>query len=257
MSGFVFEEITTSTPEKSLLLPLKKKGGRNNNGRITVRHRGGGHKRRYRNIDFYRNKQEVPAKVASVEYDPNRSARISLLHYADGEKRYILTPSGLKVGDVVFSGENADIKTGNALPLKNIPVGTMLHCIELRPGKGAQLGRSAGSTIQLMAKDEDYAQIKLRSGEIRKVRIECMATVGTVGNPEHMNIKKGKAGRNRWLGRRPTVRGVVMNPVDHPHGGGEGKTSGGRHPVTPWGKPTKGAKTRKRKATDKYILKRR
>ena len=257
MSGFVFEEITTSTPEKSLLVPLKKKGGRNNNGRITVRHRGGGHKRRYRNIDFYRNKQEVPAKVASVEYDPNRSARISLLHYADGEKRYILTPSGLKVGDVVFSGENADIKTGNALPLKNIPVGTMLHCIELRPGKGAQLGRSAGSTIQLMAKDEDYAQIKLRSGEIRKVRIECMATVGTVGNPEHMNIKKGKAGRNRWLGRRPTVRGVVMNPVDHPHGGGEGKTSGGRHPVTPWGKPTKGAKTRKRKATDKYILKRR
>ena len=257
MSGFVFEEITTSTPEKSLLVPLKKKGGRNNNGRITVRHRGGGHKRRYRNIDFYRNKQEVPAKVASVEYDPNRSARISLLHYADGEKHYILTPSGLKVGDVVFSGENADIKTGNALPLKNIPVGTMLHCIELRPGKGAQLGRSAGSTIQLMAKGEGYAQIKLRSGEIRKVRIECMATVGTVGNPEHMNIKKGKAGRNRWLGRRPTVRGVVMNPVDHPHGGGEGKTSGGRHPVTPWGKPTKGAKTRKRKATDKYILKRR
>ena len=257
MSGFVFEEITTSTPEKSLLVPLKKKGGRNNNGRITVRHRGGGHKRRYRNIDFYRNKQEVPAKVASVEYDPNRSARISLLHYVDGEKRYILTPSGLKVGDVVFSGENADIKTGNALPLKNIPVGTMLHCIELRPGKGAQLGRSAGSTIQLMAKDEDYAQIKLRSGEIRKVRIECMATVGTVGNPEHMNIQKGKAGRNRWLGRRPTVRGVVMNPVDHPHGGGEVKTSGGRHPVTPWGKPTKGAKTRKRKATDKYILKRR
>ena len=180
-----------------------------------------------------------------------------MLHYADGEKRYILTPSGLKVGDVVFSGENADIKTGNALPLKNIPVGTMLHCIELRPGKGAQLGRSAGSTIQLMAKGEDYAQIKLRSGEIRKVRIECMATVGTVGNPEHMNIQKGKAGRNRWLGRRPTVRGVVMNPVDHPHGGGEGKTSGGRHPVTPWGKPTKGAKTRKRKATDKYILKRR
>ena len=257
MSGFVFEEITSSKPEKSLLVPLKKKGGRNNNGRITVRHRGGGHKRRYRNIDFYRNKQEVPAKVASVEYDPNRSARISLLHYADGEKRYILTPSGLKVGDVVFSGENAAIKTGNALPLKNIPVGTMLHCIELRPGKGAQLGRSAGSTIQLMAKDEDYAQIKLRSGEIRKVRIECMATVGTVGYPEHMNIKKGKAGRNRWLGRRPTVRGVVMNPVDHPHGGGEGITSGGRHPVTPWGKPTKGAKTRKRKATDKYILKRR
>jgi len=257
MSGFVFEEITASTPEKSLLAPLKKKGGRNKNGRITVRHRGGGHKRRYRIIDFSRNKQEIPAKVASVEYDPNRSARISLLHYADGEKRYILTPFGLKVGDVIFSGENADIKTGNALPLKNIPVGTMLHCIELRPGKGAQLGRSAGAAIQLMAKGDDYAQLKLRSGEIRKVRIECMATVGTVGNAEHMNINKGKAGRNRWLGRRPTVRGVVMNPVDHPHGGGEGKTSGGRHPVTPWGKPTKGAKTRKRKDTDKYILKRR
>jgi len=256
MSGFVFEEITTSTPEKSLLAPLKKKGGRNNNGRITVRHHGGGHKRRYRIIDFSRNKQEVPAKVASVEYDPNRSARISLLHYVDGEKRYILTPAGLKVGDVILSGENADIKPGNALPLKNIPIGTLLHCVELRPGKGAQLGRSAGAAIQLMAKGDGYAQLKLRSGEIRKVRIECMATVGTVGNSEHMNIKKGKAGRNRWLGRRPTVRGVVMNPIDHPHGGGEGKTSGGRHPVTPWGKPTKGAKTRKRKDTDKYILKR-
>jgi len=257
MSGFVFEEITASTPEKSLLAPLKKKGGRNNNGRITVRHRGGGHKRRYRIIDFSRNKQEVPAKVASVEYDPNRSARISLLHYADGEKRYILTPFGLKVGDVIFSGENADIKTGNALPLKNIPVGTMLHCIELRPGKGAQLGRSAGAAIQLMAKGDDYAQLKLRSGEIRKVRIECMATVGTVGNAEHMNINKGKAGRNRWLGRRPTVRGVVMNPVDHPHGGGEGKSAGGRHPVSPTGQSAKGLKTRDNKRTDKFIIRRR
>ena len=256
MSGFVFEEITTNVPEKSQLAPLKKKGGRNNNGRITVRHRGGGHKRRYRIIDFVRDKHDIPAKVATMEYDPNRSARISLLHYADGEKRYILSPSGIKVGDIIFSGEKSDIKPGNALPLNKIPVGTMLHCIELRPGKGAQLGRSAGAAIQLMAKGDGYAQLKLRSGEIRKVRIECMATVGTVGNPEHMNIKKGKAGRNRWLGHRPTVRGVVMNPVDHPHGGGEGKSSGGRHPVTPWGMPTKGAKTRKRKDTDKYILKR-
>ena len=256
MSGYVFEEITSCTPEKSLLMPLKKKGGRNNNGRITVRHRGGGHKRRYRMIDFNRDKQNVPAKVATVEYDPNRSARISLLKYFDGEKRYILAPSGLGVGDVIISGENVDIKPGNSLPLQNIPVGTLLHCVELRPGKGAQLGRSAGAAIQLMAKDEGYAQLKLRSGEIRKVRIECMATIGTVGNMEHMNIKKGKAGRNRWLGQRPTVRGVVMNPIDHPHGGGEGKTSGGRHPVTPWGRPTKGAKTRKRKDTNKYILKR-
>ena len=234
MSGFVFEEITTNVPEKSQLAPLKKKGGRNNNGRITVRHRGGGLKRRYRIIDFVRDKHDIPAKVATMEYDPNRSARISLLHYADGEKRYILSPSGIKVGDIIFSGEKSDIKPGNALPLNKIPVGTMLHCIELRPGKGAQLGRSAGAAIQLMAKGDDYAQLTLRSGE----------------------IKKGKAGRNRWLGNRPTVRGVVMNPVDHPHGGGEGKSSGGRHPVTPWGMPTKGAKTRKRKDTDKYILKR-
>ena len=257
MSGFIFEEITASNPERSLLMPLRKKGGRNNNGRITVRHHGGGHKRRYRMIDFNRNKQNVPAKVATVEYDPNRSARISLLNYVDGEKRYILTPTGLQVGDTIYSRKSVDIKPGNALPLVNIPVGTLIHCVELRPGKGAQLGRSAGASIQLMAKDKDYAQLKLRSGEIRKVRIECMATIGTVGNTEHMNIKKGKAGRNRWLGRRPTVRGVVMNPIDHPHGGGEGKTSGGRHPVTPWGKPTKGAKTRKNKNTDKYILKRR
>ena len=252
-----FSDITKTRPERSLTEKKTSTGGRNNYGRMTSRHRGGGHKRQYRVIDFRRNKDGVPAKVAALEYDPNRSCRILLLHYHDGEKRYILTPFGLKIGDVIFSGENADIKTGNALPLKNIPVGTMLHCIELRPGKGAQLGRSAGAAIQLMAKGDDYAQLKLRSGEIRKVRIECMATVGTVGNAEHMNINKGKAGRNRWLGRRPTVRGVVMNPVDHPHGGGEGKSSGGRHPVTPWGKPTKGAKTRKRKDTDKYILKRR
>ena len=257
MSAFIFEEITTSTPEKSLMKPLRKKGGRNNNGRITVRHHGGGHKRRYRIIDFSRNKLNIPAKVATVEYDPNRSARISLLNYADGEKKYILTPIGLEVGDIISTGENVDIKPGNALQLDNIPVGTLVHCVELRPGKGAQLGRSAGASIQLMAKDGGYAQLKLRSGEIRKVRKECRATIGTVGNTEHMNIKKGKAGRNRWLGRRPTVRGVVMNPIDHPHGGGEGKTSGGRHPVTPWGKPTKGAKKIKNKSTEKYILKRR
>ena len=256
MTGHSFDEITKTSPEKSLTSGKKRSSGRNSRGRITVRRRGGGHKRRYRDIDFKRDKYDMPAEVTAIEYDPNRSARIALLRYQDGEKRYIMTPSGSKVGDVILSGENVDIKPGNALPLKNIPVGTLLHCIELRPGKGAQLGRSAGAAIQLMAKSENYAQLKLRSGEIRKVRGECMATVGTVGNPEHMNIKIGKAGRNRWLGHRPTVRGVVMNPVDHPHGGGEGKSSGGRHPVTPWGMPTKGAKTRKRKDTDKYILKR-
>ena len=256
MSGFVFDEITTSTPEKSLLAPIKKKGGRNNMGRITVRHRGGGHKRRYRLIDFLRNKINIPAKVVSIEYDPNRTARISLLHYADGEKRYILTPEGLNVGDTVVSGDQVEIKSGNALPMKNIPVGTILHCVEMRKGKGAQIGRSAGTSIQLMAKDDKYAQLRMRSGEIRKIRVECMATIGSVGNAQHMNVDFGKAGRKRWQGIRPTVRGVVMNPVDHPHGGGEGKSSGGRHPVTPWGMPTKGAKTRKRKDTDKYILKR-
>ena len=257
MSGFVFEEITKQNPEKSLLLQSNKKGGRNNLGRITVRHRGGGHKRRYRIIDFKRDKHGIPAKVLSIEYDPNRTSRISLLQYIDGEKRYILTPEGVKVGDVLLSGNNVEIKTGNCLPMKNIPVGTILHCIEMRKGKGAQIARSAGSSVQLMAKDEDYAQIRLRSGEIRKVRIECNATIGTVGNSQHMNIDLGKAGRKRWLGFRPTVRGVVMNPVDHPHGGGEGRTSGGRHPVSPWGKPTKGAKTRKRKNTNYLILKRR
>jgi len=257
MSGFDFSEITTASPEKSLLRPLKKTGGRNNLGRITVRHRGGGHKRRYRLIDFKRDKFDVPAKVATIEYDPNRSARISLLHYADGEKRYIIAPQGLNVGDVVVAGEQVDIKPGNALPLRAIPLGTNLHNIEMKPGKGGQLIRSAGTVAQLVAKDEQYAQLRLRSGEIRRIRIECMATVGAVSNPENMNINLGKAGRNRWLGRRPTVRGVAMNPVDHPHGGGEGKTSGGRHPVTPWGKPTKGYKTRKRRDTDKYIVRRR
>ena len=257
MSGFDFSEITTAKPEKSLLRPLKKTGGRNNLGRITVRHRGGGHKRRYRLIDFKRDKFDVPAKVATIEYDPNRSARISLLHYADGEKRYIIAPQGLNVGDVMVAGEQVDIKPGNALPLRAIPLGTNLHNIEMKPGKGGQLIRSAGTVAQLVAKDEQYAQLRLRSGEIRRIRIECMATVGAVSNPENMNINLGKAGRNRWLGRRPTVRGVAMNPVDHPHGGGEGKTSGGRHPVTPWGKPTKGYKTRKRRDTDKYIVRRR
>ena len=257
MSGFVFDEITTSTPEKSLLAPIKKKGGRNNMGRITVRHRGGGHKRRYRIIDFLRNKINIPAKVVSIEYDPNRTARISLLHYADGEKRYILTPEGLNVGDTVVSGDQVEIKSGNALPMKNIPVGTILHCVEMRKGKGAQIGRSAGTSIQLMAKDDKYAQLRMRSGEIRKIRVECMATIGSVGNAQHMNVDLGKAGRKRWQGVRPTVRGVVMNPVDHPHGGGEGRTSGGRHPVSPWGKPTKGTKTRHRKGADKLIVKKR
>ena len=257
MSGFVFDEITTSTPEKSLLAPIKKKGGRNNMGRITVRHRGGGHKRRYRIIDFLRNKINIPAKVVSIEYDPNRTARISLLHYADGEKRYILTPEGLNVGDTVVSGDQVEIKSGNALPMKNIPVGTILHCVEMRKGKGAQIGRSAGTSIQLMAKDDKYAQLRMRSGEIRKIRVECMATIGSVGNAQHMNVDFGKAGRKRWQGVRPTVRGVVMNPVDHPHGGGEGRTSGGRHPVSPWGKPTKGMKTRHSKGADKLIVKKR
>ena len=257
MSGFGFEEITTSTPEKSLLAPLKKSGGRNNHGRITVRHRGGGHKRRYRIIDFKRNKFDVPAKVMSIEYDPNRNARISLVRYIDGEKRYIITPEGLKVGDTVMSSAQTEIRVGNAMSLKNIPLGTVVHCVELKPLKGAQLARSAGTSVQLMGKDEKYVQLKLRSGEIRIVRAECLATIGSVGNAEHMNVKQGKAGRRRWLGIRPTVRGVVMNPVDHPHGGGEGRTSGGRHPVSPWGVPTKGYRTRRNKSTDKYIIRRR
>ncbi|MDT3699509.1 MAG: 50S ribosomal protein L2 [Thermincola sp.] len=252
-----FKEITTDTPEKSLTEPLKSKAGRNNKGRITVRHRGGGHKRLYRIIDFKRNKDGIPAKVATIEYDPNRSARIALLNYADGEKRYILAPNGIKVGDTIESGPKADIKPGNALPLRNIPVGTVIHAIELKPLKGAQLCRSAGASAQLMAKEGDYANIRMPSSEVRLVHINCKATIGQVGNLEHENITIGKAGRSRWLGKRPTVRGVVMNPVDHPHGGGEGRSPVGRNPVTPWGKPALGARTRKNKTTDKMIIKRR
>jgi large subunit ribosomal protein L2 len=252
-----FEEITKATPEKALTEPLKKTGGRNSKGQITIWFRGGGHKRRYRVVDFRRDKKGIPAKVAAIEYDPNRSARLALLHYADGEKRYILAPIGLAVGATVVAAEGADILPGNCLPLKVIPSGTMIHNIELRPGKGGQMVRSAGGAAQLVAKEGEHAQIKLPSGEVRKVRLDCQATVGQVGNIDHKNVSFGKAGRSRWLGRRPHNRGVVMNPVDHPHGGGEGKTSGGRHPVTPWGKPTKGAKTRNNKRTQKFIVKRR
>ncbi len=258
MSVPTFEEITKTTPEKSLTVSLKKSGGRNNLGRITSRHRGGGHKRKYRIIDFKRDKFNIPAKVFSIEYDPNRSARIALLHYADGEKRYIIAPDGLKVGDTVMSGDNAEVKVGNAFKLKNMPLGSVIHNVELKPGKGAQLGRSAGTAIQLMAKEGKYAQLKLPSGEIRLVNLECMATFGAVGNSDHENISLGKAGRSRWLGRRPHVRGVAMNPVDHPMGGGEGKSSGGGHPVSPWGQKAKGLKTRKvKKESNKYIVKRR
>lgn len=252
-----FAEITRREPEKSLLLPLKKTGGRNCYGRITSRYIGGGHKRLYRIIDFKRDKHGIPARVASIEYDPNRSAFIALLHYIDGEKRYILAPHNLQVGEILMSGENADIKPGNALPLKNIPLGTLIHNIELKKGKGGQIIRSAGTYGQLMAKEGNYAHIKLPSGEVRMVHLECYATIGQVSNLDHENVSLGKAGRSRWLGRNPRVRGVAMNPVDHPLGGGEGKTSGGRHPVTPWGVPTKGYKTRRNKATDKFILKRR
>jgi large subunit ribosomal protein L2 len=258
MTVSTFEEITTDKPEKSLLAPLKKSAGRNTQGRITSRHRGGGHKRAYRIIDFKRNKDNVPAKVATIEYDPNRSAYIALLHYVDGEKRYIIAPVGLKVGDMVESGPNADIKVGNALPLKNIPLGSTVHCIELKPEKGAQMVRSAGASAQLMAKEGDYAHLRLPSGEVRLVHVRCRATLGQVGNISHESITIGKAGRSRWLGRRSAVRGVVMNPVDHPHGGGEGKSSAGRNPVTPWGKPALGVKTRKKnKFSDQYIIKRR
>ncbi len=252
-----FEDITRDRPEKSLIRPIRKKGGRNNNGRLTVRHRGGGHKRAYRVIDFKRDKDGIPAKVAAIEYDPNRSANIALLHYADGEKRYILAPTKLSVGDQVLSGPDADIRIGNALPLRAIPLGTHVHNIELNVGHGAQLARSAGNYCQLMAKEGKYAQIKLPSGEVRMVFQDCKATIGQVGNLEHENISLGKAGRQRWIGKRPRVRGVAMNPVDHPHGGGEGKSSGGRHPVTPWGVPTKGYKTRVKKMSDKLIVKRR
>ena len=257
MSSAGFEEITKSTPERSLLGPLRRSGGRNNHGHMTVRHRGGGHKRRYRIVDFKRDKVGVPALVAGIEYDPVRTARLALLHYRDGEKRYILAPIGLSVGDEVVSSAHADIKPGNALKLRHIPVGTMVHNLELRPGKGGQLVRSAGASAQLMAREGKYATLRLPSGEFRKVLVECRATIGQVGNTEHANIKIGKAGRKRWLGRRPKVRGVVMNPVDHPHGGGEGRTSGGRHPVTPWGFPTKGKRTRSNKRTDRFIVKRR
>jgi large subunit ribosomal protein L2 len=253
-----FSDVTKKAPEKKLLDTLTKSGGRNNNGRITMRRRGGGHKRRYRIIDFKRQKLEVPSKVAAIEYDPNRSARIALLHYVDGEKRYILAPNDLKVGDAVVAGPGADIKPGNALPLEKVPLGSMVHNIEMTPGCGGQLARSAGSYAQLMAKEGKMATLRLPSGEMRMVRIECYATIGQVGNLDHENVVWGKAGKTRWMGRRPKVRGVAMNPVDHPLGGGEGKSSGGRHPVTPWGKPTKGHKTRKKhKPSDKYIVRRR
>ena len=253
-----FEHITTNKPEKKLTSALRKSGGRNNNGRITVRHRGGGHRRRYRIIDFKRDKFDIFAKVATIEYDPNRSANISLLHYADGEKRYILSPLGLKVGDQIVSSSSAELKIGNALCLKNIPAGLIVHNVEMHPGKGAQLVRSAGTGAQVMAHDEGFTSLKLPSGEVRLINSNCYAVVGEVGNKSHEQVVSGKAGRTRWLGRRPKVRGVAMNPVDHPMGGGEGKSSGGRHPCTPWGKPTKGYKTRKKnKKSNTLIIKRR
>lgn len=244
-------------PEKSLTEGLRGTGGRNNVGRITARRRGGGHKRRYRIVDFKRNKYDVPATVERLEYDPNRTAFIALIQYEDGERAYILAPQRLGVGDVVVSGRTADIKPGNAMPMQSIPVGTIIHNVEMKPGKGGQIARSAGTYAQLIGKDQGYAQLRLSSGELRAVRAECLATVGAVSNPDQQNIKLGKAGRNRWLGKRPSVRGVAMNPVDHPHGGGEGRTSGGRHPVTPWGKPTKGMRTRQNKKTDSLIIRRR
>ncbi|EHQ87466.1 50S ribosomal protein L2 [Desulfosporosinus youngiae] len=258
MTVSAFEEITRTEPERSLVKSLTKKAGRNNDGRLSVRHKGGGHKRKYRVIDFKRNKDGIPARVASIEYDPNRSANIALLYYQDGLKTYILAPNGLKVDQMVVSGPDADIKVGNALPLQNIPVGTLLHNIEMKPGKGAQMVRSAGGSAQLMAKEGSYATLRLPSGEMRMIRIECRATIGEVGNLDHENINIGKAGRSRWMGVRPTVRGSVMNPCDHPHGGGEGRNSIGRNPVTPWGKPALGAKTRKKKnPSNRFIVKRR
>ena len=248
------DELWSGAPEKSLTEGLKKSGGRNNTGRITSRRRGGGHKRRYRLVDFKRMKWDVEATVQRIEYDPNRTAFIALVEYSDGEKAYILAPQKLKEGDKVVAGERVDVKPGNAMPLKNIPIGTIIHNVEMKALKGGQLARSAGTYAQIVGRDAGYAQIKLSSGELRVVRAECMASIGAVSNADQANINLGKAGRSRWLGRRPSVRGVVMNPVDHPHGGGEGRTSGGRHPVSPWGKPTKGKKTRKNKATDKYIL---
>jgi len=253
-----FEGITSTTPEKSLLISIKRSSGRNNNGRVTSRRRGGGHKRAYRLIDFKRDKHGIEATVKTIEYDPNRSSRIALLNYKDGEKRYIVAPNGLQVGSVIVSGQDAPIKVGNALPLKNIPAGTFVHNIELKPKKGGQIARGAGTAAQIMAKEGKYVTLRMPSGEIRLVLQECFATIGEVGNKDHENISLGKAGRNRWLGRRPKVRGVAMNPLDHPMGGGEGKSSGGRHPSTPWGKPTKGYRTRKkRNLSDKFIIKRR
>lgn len=258
MTVSTFEEITRTEPERSLVKPLTNKAGRNNDGRLSVRHQGGGHKRMFRVIDFKRNKDGIPARVASIEYDPNRSANIALLFYRDGFKAYILAPNGLQVDQVIVSGPDADIKVGNNLPLQNIPVGTLLHNIEMKPGKGAQMVRSAGGSAQLMAKEGSYATLRLPSGEMRMIRIECRATIGQVGNLDHENINIGKAGRSRWLGLRPTVRGSVMNPVDHPHGGGEGRNSIGRNPCTPWGKPALGAKTRKKKnPSNRFIVKRR
>jgi large subunit ribosomal protein L2 len=253
----VYDEITATHPYKPLTEPMKQSGGRNNHGELSSWWRGGGHKRNYRVIDFKRDKRNIPAKVSTIEYDPNRSAFIALLTYADGEKRYILQPVGLKVGDTVIAGDSVDILPGNTLPLKNIPQGTMIHNVELRPGKGGQIARSAGSAVQLVAKEGGYASVKMPSGEIRQINIECVATIGQVGNLDHENVSIGKAGRSRWLGQRPHVRGVAMNPVDHPLGGGEGKTSGGRHPVSPWGMPTKGFKTRRRKETDRFIVQKR
>jgi len=256
-TSLTFDEITTDEPYRPLTENLHRSGGRNNQGELTIWWRGGGHKRLYRIIDFKRDKKNIPGKIETVEYDPNRSARIALITYADGEKRYILHPHGMKVGDAVLSGDNVDILPGNCLPLKNIPLGTTIHNVELRPGKGGQIARSAGSWVQLVAREGEYASVKMPSGEIRKINTECLATIGQVGNIDHENVAYGKAGRSRWLGKRPHVRGVAMNPVDHPLGGGEGKTSGGRHPVTPWGQPTKGYKTRRRKTTDRFIVQRR
>jgi large subunit ribosomal protein L2 len=252
-----FDEITADSPYRPLTEILTRSGGRNNHGELTSWWRGGRHKRLYRVIDFKRDKKDIPATVSTIEYDPNRSARIALLTYADGEKRYILQPIGVKVGDTVVAGETVDILPGNCLPLKNIPLGTLIHNVELRPGKGGQIARSAGSAVQLVAREGEYASVKMPSGEIRKILVQCVATIGQVGNLDHENVSIGKAGRSRWLGKRPHVRGVAMNPVDHPLGGGEGKTSGGRHPVSPWGQPTKGFKTRRRKDTDRFIVQKR
>ncbi len=257
MTGSTFEEITKWKPEKNLVEPLKKRAGRNNQGRLTVRHRGGGHKRMYRIIDWKRDKLGIGAKVVAIEYDPNRSARIALLQYEDGEKRYIVAPAALKVGALLMSGSDAELASGNALPLRNIPTGTTIHNLELRPGQGARLVRSAGNAAQLMAKDRDWAQVRLPSGEVHRIHVACMATIGQVGNAEHAAMKIGKAGRSRWLGIRPTVRGSAMNPRDHPHGGGEGKAPRGGQPQTPWGKPAMGYRTRRRKSTDKFIARRR